>query len=294
LVTGATGLVGVEICKELTIRGHTVVGLSRGRRSVKSGNLEDWALDLKDLDKLSAWSEGRRCDAIVHAASEIDLAPYGQSLIASNCLGTLNTIWLAEKWKVEKLVYISSVQVLGSSPKSMVDETSMPNPYTTYHATKLFGESVVSAASERGIDSISLRISAPIGLNMPKHRFLSALFHKASRGEAIELLGIGTRRQDYVDTRDVGAAVVQSLTPGKSGLFHIASGIPKSNLELAELVNGLFGNRSEIVLGKRKIPDDSISWEISIEKARRDLAWTPSHTLSDTLNLIRNSTRSIW
>ena len=287
-------MVGEEICRELILRGHTVVGLSSTGNRDHSGDWEDCTLDLKDFETLSAWSNGLRCDAIIHAAAEIDLTPYNPNLISTNCLGTLNTLWLAEKWKADKFVFISTVQVLGDSPTSKVDETFPPNPRTTYHATKLFGENVVSSASARGVESISLRISAPIGLNMPSHRFLSVLFQRASKGKTIELEGVGARRQDYVDTRDVAIAAAQSLVPGKSGVFNVASGVSKSNLELAEVVNGLFGSRSEILLGGEITLEDNLAWDISIEKARRELAWSPSHSLSDSVEYIRNSTNSDW
>ena len=285
-MTGATGLVGGQICRELTSRGHTVVGLSRRGRQAKSDHGEDWAMDLNDLKALDNWSNDHKCDAIVHAAAEIDMSLYNRNLISSNSIGTLNALWLAEKWNANSFVFISSVQVVGRSPASRVFEDTTPNPPTTYHATKLFGEMLVAQAATRGIRSTSLRVSAPIGLDMPKGRLISTLCERASRGQAIELEGFGKRRQDYVDTRDVATAVAQSVENSSHGLFNIASGVSKSNFEVAELVNSFFGEKSEIVLLGGSSLEDSVVWDVSVEKATRELSWMPQHSLIDSVEFM--------
>jgi nucleoside-diphosphate-sugar epimerase len=286
LVTGATGLVGLQICRELTLRGHKVVGISKRGQLDDSENWETWAIDLSDLNSIDSLSKRVKCDAVVHAAAEIDMMTYNRNLISSNCAGTLNALWLAEKWKAGSFIFLSSVQVVGNFPTSKVYEDTTPNPSTTYHATKLFGEFLVSHASTRGIRPTSLRISAPIGLNMPRSRFLSTLCERASKGETIELEGFGKRRQDYVDTRDVALAVAKSLDLESHGIYNIASGISKSNLEVAELVNSYFGNRSELVLKGGEHQEDVVNWDISVEKARQELDWMPRHSFIDSVEYI--------
>ncbi len=64
LVTGATGLVGYEVCEQLRAAGHEVVGVSR-RRSAGEGVLAwDMAAEPPPRSLLRSW------DAIVHAAAD--------------------------------------------------------------------------------------------------------------------------------------------------------------------------------------------------------------------------------
>ena len=282
LVTGAGGHVGGAIAARLADAGHEVVGL--GRRLLPSSALaEAVAVDLASREAVAHVAARAPCDAIVHAAAAIDPDPHSLEVGRANCLGALNVHWLAEQWGAHRFVFISSVPVIGRPRSLPVDEDHPLDPPTAYHASKLFGERLTALAAADGAAACSLRLTSPVGPGLPDGRIFSVFVRRAKAGQPLEVAGQGTRAQDYVDVRDVAAAVAGALEHGASGVFNVAAGRPVTNLDLARACVAALGSESEVRTAVGADPDEGVRWEVSIERARRELGYAPSCTLEDSI-----------
>jgi nucleoside-diphosphate-sugar epimerase len=288
LVTGSSGFVGRSIAMHLTNAGHEVIGL--GRRLTRSNRqlARAVAADI-GAPGLAGRVMGsqRRCEAIVHAAAAVELGdPDAAALSLTNCFGTQQVIELAAGWEVESLVYISSLPVVGRPVELPVRESHPTNPASAYHASKLYGEQLVTLAAARGVPGASLRLTSPVGPNMPDGRILSAFVRRALAGLPLELAGRGTRGQDYVDVRDIAAAVAATIERRATGIFNVASGRCVTNRELAELCITVLGSRSEVHATRAPDPQDDVRWAVSIERARVRLGYEPVHGLDDSIQAV--------
>lgn len=275
LITGGTGLIGSAIRRHLIGLNWQTVTVSR------TGEIQA-ALENSDfVDRVV--SSVNRCDVIIHCAASMKKGIHDFELSLVNGLGTQHIIAVAVRTQARHLVYLSSLPVIGRPCQTPVDEQHPTNPLTAYHASKLYGEHLVGLASSASLQTVSFRLSSPVGPGTPPGRIFSEFVMRARRHEPLVLAGHGRRRQDYVDVRDIAAAVAQSVSIGASGVFNIAAGKSVSNLQLANRCVGVLKSRSVISFSGIPDPDEDVDWEISIDKAHRSFGYKPAYDLDDSI-----------
>ena len=210
LLTGSNGFVGQEIAKCIAGEGH-IIGLGRKTENQCPYVEEYVSADLSKEGALDSL-KGRKLDVIIHVAANLNMAGDDAKVITDNCLGTFYLTRLAVETGCSRFIFISSLPVVGT-PKpdetGMITEKNLPHPETVYHASKLMGEHLVGLLNRQGIQSTSLRIPSPVGVGMSAKTILSVFLQCARNGETITLRGKGTRRQNYVDVRDIAQAVLK-------------------------------------------------------------------------------------
>lgn len=274
LLTGATGFVGRALHAALG-SAHEVVPAARSVEAPRGVRL-----DLADSEACdAALSALAACDVIVHAAAHIAMTPFDPAVVRVNALGAQTVARWAETWGAY-VVYLSSIQVIGAPRQHPITEEHPTRPRTTYHAAKLFGEHVLLNTA-RGC---ALRLTAPVGVDMPGNRILPVFARRAAAGEPLVLAGEGRRRQDYVHVDAVVDAVARCITHRPAGVFNLGSGVSISNRELAERCIALLGSRSQITFSGQPDPEEANHWDVSVGKARDAFGYTP---LGDLDALIR-------
>jgi nucleoside-diphosphate-sugar epimerase len=266
LVTGAKGQVGHAISKLLEDKGNIVV-CSDTRLGTPHTQGE-----LKALPS---------CEAIIHAAACLSFGVYDPEVSLTNCLGIQQIVELADAWKVCHLVYISSIQVIGQPQQSPVTEEHVLLPQTAYHASKLYGETIVRLSS---CPSASLRITAPVGPRTPSYRAIATFVKRAMGNKTLSLLGQGTRVQNYVDVRDVALAVSNCLSSTALGVYNIA-GYALSNEQLAHTCIAEFKSSSAVEFVGTD-PEEGIEWQVSTDKAQQEFGYQPQHHVHDSIRTI--------
>jgi len=104
--------------------------------------------------------------------------------------------------------------------------------------------------------------------------------------EPLQILGKGSRRQNYVDIRDVAAAVEACLTKQASGIYNIAATDSISNYELAQTCISELGSSASIDFAGKPDPEEGTVWDVSVSKASRDLGYRPRFTIRDSIRSI--------
>ena len=115
LITGATGFVGAAVLRELLKKGHKVKALVRQSSildNLKNLDVETVQGDLIDRDSLKLALKD--CKYLFHVAADYRLwVPKSEEIYLNNVKGTENLMEEALSSGVEKVVYTSSVAVLG-------------------------------------------------------------------------------------------------------------------------------------------------------------------------------------
>jgi nucleoside-diphosphate-sugar epimerase len=125
-VTGATGFLGGELVKQLIGRGHQVAALVRSPEKASLLNTLGVQLhvgDITDRESLRAPMEG--VDGVFHVAAWYKVGQRDMSLVAErvNVQGTRNVLEVARDLQIPRIVYTSTVAVLGDTRRQLVDET---------------------------------------------------------------------------------------------------------------------------------------------------------------------------
>ena len=144
--------------------------------------------------------------------------------------------------------------------------------------------SVTGGSSVAGSPSTKWRSAASTSLN--PSRALAVFVRQALRDEPLNVLGNGTRRQDYVDVRDVAVAVDRCLRSRVGGRFNVGRGETISNLELARTCVRVLDSRSHVETGSAPDPEEGLAWEVSIARARTELGYDPRCGLDDSIRAV--------
>jgi UDP-glucose 4-epimerase len=285
-LTGATGQVGRAIAALLTDHGHQVAGASRHFRPVP-GLYEQVEACLGSEDFIDLIGKALQpCEAIVHTAASLSHDFYDPSISLTNCLGTQQITKLAQIWSAAQLVYISSVPVIGRPLQHPITEDHPTQPSTTYHASKLYGEHLMRLAESNGSRAASLRLTSPSGPGTPENRILAVFVRRAMAGEPLQVLGRGTRQQNYVDVRDVAIAVEACLTKHASGVYNIAAVDSISNYELARTCVDELRSSARVEFAGKLDAEEGTVWDVSVSKACQDLGYRPQFAIRDSIRAI--------
>ena len=224
LVTGATGLLGNNVVRQLLDRGHRVrvlVRESSDPRPLAGLNVEIVCGDIRDANNVRDACKHTGC--VIHSAGYVQL---GRSRLdlhrALNVEGSRNVAEAARMAGV-RMIHVSSVDALGigSMRKPADEDTPLAKPVPcVYVITKREAEQVVLQAVKQGLDGVIVNPGFMLGpwdwkpssgqmlLEVAKGR---ALF--APRG-----------RFSVCDVRDVAAGILAAMERAQTGRRYIMAG----------------------------------------------------------------------
>lgn len=227
-VTGATGLVGSFIVKQLLQDEHNVVALRRPANPLKMA--EDFAHDVVwvdgDLDDVALLTKAmEKCDAVVHAAALVSFDPADHDLIFKvNLEGTMNMVNAALAQHIKPMFcFISSVAALAVKPnKTELNETALGDAetqFSPYGKSKFLAELELFRAEAEGLPVFAVNPSMVLGPGY-EGEGSTALISYATKRQLFTPAGL----MNYVDVRDLAQIVVSLLEkPEATGNRYIVS-----------------------------------------------------------------------
>ena len=247
LVTGATGALGPAVIRKFLSGGWRVRTLSR--RAPEAGTaamgLPHIAADINDREALTLAM--RDVNVVVHMAALLHIVDPGRELEAEywrvNVEGTRCVMEVARATGVQRVVFISSICVYGST-KGLVDEETKPNLDSLYAATKCQAEEVVlNARSARGGPlGVVLRLGAVYGPTIKGN--YARLVRSLARGRFVPL-GRGLNRRTLIFDNDGARAVLLAAShPAALGRkFNVTDGSVHTVAAITESICKALGRR---------------------------------------------------
>lgn len=240
LVTGATGLVGNNVVRQLLAAGQTVRVLARGTsdpRPLAGLDVETIAGDVRDPAAVVQACDG--VDVVVHAAGHVHIGWTQLDIHQEiNVAGTRH-VAAAARQSGARLVHVSSVNALGLGrlDQPADEETALPGivpvPYVT---TKQAAERAVLDEVERGLWAAIVNPATMFGPWDWKPSSGKMLV-EVSRGSLFAPVGAGS----FCDVRDVAASVLAAGERGQSGRRYILAGHNLSFRDLWRQIAALGG-----------------------------------------------------
>lgn len=217
LVTGASGMLGSDVCEFAVGRGHEVVPVSRQ------------VADVTDLAAVNAVVGEHRPDLVVHAAAFVD-ADAGERdpepTYRANVAGTWNVALACARFGAQ-LVYVSSCGVFDGQKAAPYTELDTPNPLNHHHRSKLEGERIVASLVH---EHFILRPGWLFGGRAEHRRNFVQARHREAAGKAVihsacDRFGSPTYTMDFAD------AALRIVETQAFGLYHVVNAEPCSRYE---------------------------------------------------------------
>lgn len=280
LVTGINGFIGRNIPSEL-ISKNDIIGCGRQNSPARPEISHYIQCELGNKNFISSiLNSTGTVDTIIHCAASL----YENSaIIQSNCQGITQILDLAKQLAIKKIIFLSSIPVIGKPVFLPITEEHPLAPMTVYHASKIFGENTLNLLQKENIQVIILRISSPIGIDMDKSKIFSVFIENCMQNKDLSLSGEGKRIQNYIHVRDIWQAISLSLDYKQSNVFNIAHEISYSNYELAQLCIEQTHSRSKIQFTGKNDPEEENKWIIDISKAKQELNFKPQISLETSI-----------
>jgi len=192
LVAGATGLLGSEICRQLTSRQKSVRALIRKTSSpdkiASLVNMGCSSIEGDFKDKPSLINACKGCDVVVSTVSSTLSRQEGDNIQTVDHDGNLNLISAAKESGAKKFVFISFRHQ--NAPKSALTE-----------AKRFAEQAIINSGMEYSILQASIFmevwLSPALGFNYVDH--------------AVQIPGDGSKMISYVSYKDVAAFVKASI-----------------------------------------------------------------------------------
>lgn len=224
LVTGATGFIGQHLVNRLLAENNLVRILTRGVRPLPEswpGQVEIALGDLVDPAAVSLAVQD--CQYIYHLAGEMRDPTQMET---TNVHGMQHLLNACQQGSVSRVVYLSSVGVMGARRSGVVDETAPCQPQNQYEQTKYAAEQAALAWSDQsGVPVVALRPTIVFG-DGPRAAVDSILAWlraiQAKRFVFFDRRAVA----NYVYVGDVIAACIQAAQARTTGAFIIADSCP--------------------------------------------------------------------
>ncbi|MBI1225310.1 MAG: NAD-dependent epimerase/dehydratase family protein [Bacteroidetes bacterium] len=322
LITGATGYIGTQLTKRLVAEGHIVHALYRSEgkaaelKELPNTNLKKG--DLLDKPSLLAAAEG--CDAVFHVAAFAkpwDKNP--KTFYDYNLDGAVNVFEAAKQAGVKRVIFTSTAGTMSPNQGGKSNEsTARSNDFfTDYDRSKGQAEAIAKQMSSPDLEIVTVNPSRVYGPGLlSDSNGVTRMVKMYLEGKFRLLPGDGNSLGNYVFIDDVVEGHLAAMRQGRAGERYILGGANASFNGFFETLAKLSGKQVRMVkvplpvmklvshvmeahanlTGKPPVLTPPwvkrfhYNWELSIEKAQKELGYQPlglEQGLSKTLDWLR-------
>ena len=211
LVTGGSGFLGINLIRFLRSKGVEEIRILDIAPFEYPEKDEPWLKftlgDVRDVSAVEKVTDG--CDAVVHCAAALPL--YSEHDIRTTEIdGCRNVLAAARKFKLDRMVQISSTAVYGVPKRHPIYETDPLVGVGPYGQAKIEAEEICRQAIREGYCVSIIRPKSFVG---PERLGVFALFYDwAYTGHGFPMIGSGANRYQLMDVDDLDHAIWNALT----------------------------------------------------------------------------------
>jgi len=302
LVTGATGLIGSWLVKELLAREAHVIALIRDphphselfasgdvrRISVVNGSLEDYgSVERAITDEEASTVFHLGAQTIVGTALRAPLATF-----EANIRGTYNLLDACRVHAslVQQVVVASSDKAYGEQPVLPYTEDMHLEGRHPYDVSKSCTDLISQAYFHTYALPLAIVRCGNVfgGGDLNWSRVVPGAIRAFCRGESFSLRSDGKFVRDYIYVKDVARAYLRTAEALGAGLaagnaFNFATGSPVTVLDLVQSIQGLMGCEHLEIRVLNQAKAEIRDQYLATAKARALLGWEQQFTLAEGL-----------
>lgn len=247
LVTGADGLLGSNLVRELLSRGHEIRAFVQpGRQQVTLEGLaiEKFAGNLLNADEVINAAKG--CDAIIHCAASTAVWPIRSQIINTvNIEGTKNIIQSVYKNNIQRLIYVGTANSFGFGSKDQPGVEGNPYKSATYGLDYMDSKYkamnvVLEEVKKNSLPAVVVNPTFMFGPydSTPSSGAMIVALYKG------KVPGYTKGGRNYLSAKDAAVAIANALTKGRIGECYILGNENLSYKEIFTKISTTIGVKS--------------------------------------------------
>ena len=221
ILIGGAGFIGSTCAQRLLLEAPDVQvtvfdNFSSGRHwhlesLLATGRLQIFTGDAKDLPALVTAMQSH--DLAFHFASNPEIAKAATEPTIDFYQGTLlsqNVFEAARLSGVERIIYASGSGIFGDDPSRIFTEEDLsPRPTSTYAASKVAGETLLSAyCAMFGLQGLSYRFANVVGGHQTHGVAFDFIKRLRQNPRVLKVMGNGSQTKSYIHVDDIVAALL--------------------------------------------------------------------------------------
>lgn len=265
LITGADGMVGSHLCRQLQALNHSYSKLTR-----KNGDIADAA----------TWNQIEPHEVVIHLAAQTfvpDSWKNPSRFIETNSMGTLQALEYCRK-QGAALILMSSY--LYGNPASLpIPETAAlytPNPYAL--SKKMAEDFCRFYHSSFRVPVTILRPFNLYGEKQDNHFLIPMLIQQLLEKKAFRVKDLHPRR-DYLYIDDFINALIACIPLQGYHVLNIGAGISYSVQEIINTLQQIQQTSLPVISEEQQRPNEIMNTVADISEAKKHLNWHPSTSL---------------
>ncbi|MCK5450453.1 MAG: NAD(P)-dependent oxidoreductase [Candidatus Omnitrophica bacterium] len=182
LVTGATGFIGENLVKRLTLEEHNVACLVRKTSNtvfLERLNVPLTVCDILDKNETDRAFAEIRPDIVFHCAAKVGGDKFAEELMKVNTMTTRNICGAGFASDIKRLIYISSVSVISGNKQVPLTDDMPYKASNAYGKSKIEAERIAVGFRNKGLRTAIIRPCMVYGEGEP--HALDKLFKKIIR-----------------------------------------------------------------------------------------------------------------
>ncbi|MEU6190235.1 NAD-dependent epimerase/dehydratase family protein [Nocardia sp. NPDC047038] len=264
LVTGAAGLIGVQVVRLLRDRGVRVVAVDDGSAGTldrldefsTSPDVRVHVIDIRDAEALTDVFSDEHPWAVIHLAARhfipaCEADPAGT--LDVNVMGTQRLIDVCVAFPPARVLFASTADVYAPSPRPHREDDHLA-PAGVYGSSKLLCEELLRDQHDKlpGCVVTVARLFNVVGPGDVHPHLLPEIVRQLRRGPLLRLGDLETAR-DYVFVGDVAHALLAILDSGAGGVFNVGTGTATSGRDLVRSVAAVVGIHPDVRLDPTRL-----------------------------------------
>jgi len=302
LVTGGCGFIGTNLVRHIlsALSDWSVVNLDL---LTYAGNLENTAGledaypgryffirgDIADPEMVQSVFETHKIDLVLNLAAEshVDRSIESASIfIRTNVLGVQVLLDTALKYKVERLLHVSTDEVYGSLGQDGLFTEDLPlKPNSPYSASKAAADLLVrSYIKTYGLDAVITRCSNNYGPYQFPEKLIPLMIANALEEKDLPVYGDGRNVRDWIHVKDHCRGIVMVAQKGISGeAYNMGGNAEKENIEIVKDILRSIGKPETLIKFVKDRPGHDFRYAMDYSKIERKLGWKPTVVFEEGL-----------
>lgn len=299
LVTGGAGAIGSNLTRTVANCGVKMVIVLDNLSSAERWNIPSLPNimfvegDIRDEVKLKrVFFE--KPDYVFHLAAFFanqNSVDHPETDLDVNGLGTLRLLEYSLFTKVKRFIYASSgCSIYGSSaPLPLREEFMSMHLSTPYQITKMLGELYCNFFNNHyGFPVVKTRFFNSYGPGEIPGQYRNVIpnfIYWAIRGEALPITGTGEETRDFTYVEDLVDGLLRAgyYNEAIGQEFNLASGQETRIIDLANMINGIIGNKAGIKFAQKRKWDTKSRLLASVERAKSLVGYEPKTEFKEGL-----------